>query len=235
MVICLSDAIRVSFEKHGALRTLVFPSYEEMAPDIKKLVTTRIRGKGMRMKLDPGPAREQFVDSTARDIEATTYMAGAKNGKEEKPLSSTVKGWLGKVPIDWKYTAAPYFEEPPVEVEDTPLGANVRVRLDLIACEVVLIFRPDDQIDEAVKELNKPNIGRRGRQSRSAQHVRRERFIAKTLVGTELIVSRDASGKENPIPNEGDKWFEKIPYNWRSAGASAFEEDNVLGDEEGNA
>lgn len=108
MPVTLGKNVRVSVTVGDEDVVFVFPPYDRMQGAIKTLITSRIRGRGARQRLDVIAPRVRFVDQNLEGIENVEYQ---DEKGESKPLSSKVKGWLDKIPVSWKSTAASFFEE----------------------------------------------------------------------------------------------------------------------------
>lgn len=115
MAILLEENVRISVTVGDEQVVFIFPPYDGMRMEIKELATSRIRGRGLKQRMDIHGARERFVDKTLLDIENVNYR---DEKGEAKPLNNKVKDWKTKIPFNWKSSAASFFEESEVLSEE---------------------------------------------------------------------------------------------------------------------
>ena len=105
----LGKAVRVKIEVEDNDIYFQFPSYTDprMHDGIKKLCSSRvpaIRAGRRTQRLDLHGPREKFFDDFCEDVE------GVELGGEVLNAASDPE-WKTKIPVQWKYTVASYFEE----------------------------------------------------------------------------------------------------------------------------
>ena len=114
MAVRLSSSVRVSFEVDDETVVVVFPSYDDPAFQGSRWTTSSGKRGRTNVTSQLYEARVAFFDETAVDIENVEF----EGTDGDQVLSRDVPGWKDKVPVQWKATAASYFEETQVLSEE---------------------------------------------------------------------------------------------------------------------
>lgn len=214
-MIDLNDTIEVTVA-HGNIEPIVtYPSFNEMAPTIKKLLKQRLSVSSKGVKDESVGLRMDVFDSKAIRIDGPKVRQG-----DEVVDLVEAENWKQVVPPNVKAASAMVFDEVAAELEESEIfGDDNRVTIDTLMGDVTFSFPgyEDAAFAAALKKyVSAERVRQRGRKFRLLGH------------GIDLAFVKKWCKKVEGVDGElGD-----LPENWLVSVPRPFVAQETLSDDE---
>jgi len=221
--ISLTEEIRI-IAAVGGLKdaTFTFPPFAELQEDIRYLLENKVEVKGTKVHNRTVDLRIRFFDRKVQDAENIPIREG-----EELVELATRPGWKPQIPAPTKMAVTRPFDElaDVFVLEPEALNDPAVVEVDTLFGEVRFFFPSlqDEGFRARLKAMMENRTRQRGRHVKDASHRERLKLFRETCTGVEGIDELD-SGREN--------WQREVPENWAASSCAAFEEIEILAEDD---